>query len=100
MDETNSIESKWVDFEIKFAHGEGHTVFVINKDLNKLLTGGSDGEVRNWSIEQSDDDPENYDVGSAIYSLTSSVSYLKNLFELVLIYEFKYTNHNYILLLV
>lgn len=70
----NQIENKWVDFEIKFGHNEGHTVFAINKQQNKLLTGGSDGEVRGWSVEKTDDDdPESYDVGSAIYSIATSV---------------------------
>lgn len=71
----NPIENKWVDFEIKFGHNEGHTVFAINKHQNKLLTGGSDGEVRGWSVERTDDDdPESYDVGSSIYSIVTSVS--------------------------
>lgn len=70
----DTIESRCIDFEIKFAHGEGHTVLAINETKGKLLTGGSDGEVRCWSIESTDDDPESYDVGSAIYSITTSVS--------------------------
>ena len=70
----NPIENKWVDFEIKFGHNEGHTVFAINKPQNKLLTGGSDGEVRGWSVERTDDDdPESYDVGSSVYSIATSV---------------------------
>lgn len=69
------VENKWVDFEIKFGHNEGHTVLAINKQANKLLTGGSDGEVRGWSVERTaDDDPESYDVGSSIYSIATSVS--------------------------
>jgi len=70
---SSEIESKCLDFEIKFAHGEGHTVFVINEKKGKLLTGGSDGEVRCWPIEQNDDDPQSYDVGSSIYSITTSI---------------------------
>lgn len=70
--ESNEIITKNLEYETKFAH-DGHTVFVINESANKLLTGGADGEVRSWSIVPKDDDePESYDVGSAIYSITSS----------------------------
>lgn len=65
------LENKNVSVEVKFAHGEGHTVFAINEDASVLLTGGTDGEVRKWSLKagNEDDDPESFDVGSQIFAL-------------------------------
>lgn len=65
------MENRNLELEVKFAHGEGHTALAVSADGRRVLTGGSDGEVRSWSLQagQEDDDPESYDVGSPIFAI-------------------------------
>jgi WD40 repeat protein len=76
LEMANVLENKNTSVEVKFAHGEGHTVFAISDDSKWLLTGGIDGEVRKWSLEagKEDEDPESFDVGSPIFALQIAVS--------------------------
>lgn len=69
------MENKNIELDIKFAHGEGHTVFTFSSDEMKIVTGGIDGEVRIWSLKEGEenDDPESFDVGAPIYGLEINV---------------------------
>ena len=65
------LDNKNVECEVKFAHGEGHTVFALSQDGLRLVTGGIDGEARSWSLRKGDEDeePESFDVGSAVFAV-------------------------------